>query len=169
MKWWLVFKNTNTYVCCETVDEWYIQLQVMRWLCTQILLLWADWTVFSQVTPAEQQLIFQVDEVKNRPRGQPMPGRLLARMRSQVGCSRTVTPAHYIFQIFSSSLRDYRPVTLTSVISKCFERLVLGHLKSWSSQIGMRSRIEMRYKSYLRGAHITTSPWTFKKQRKSLI
>lgn len=87
-----------------------------------------------------------------------MPGRLLARMRSQVGCSRTVTPAHYIFQIFSSSLSDYRPVTLTSVISKCFERLVLGHLKSWSSQIGMRSPIEMRYKSYLRGAHITTSP-----------
>lgn len=106
---------------------------------------------------------------ENRPRGQPMPGRLLARMRSQVGCSRTVTPAHYIFQIFSSSLSDCRPVTLTSVISKCFERLVLGHLKSWLSQIGMRSPIEMRYKSYLRGAHITTSPWTFKKQRKSLI
>lgn len=156
MKWWLVFKNTNKYVCCETVDELYIQLQVMRWLCTQTLLLWAlpDWTVFSQVTPAEQQLIFQVDEVKTGPEGS----------QCQEGCWPEWDPSSLRYlQIFSSSLSDYRPV------SKRFERLVLGHLKSWSSQIGMRSPIEMRYKSCLRGAHITTSPWTFKKQRKSFI
>ena len=33
-------------------------------------------------------------------------------------------------EIYKKSMNDYRPVALTSVIMKCFERLVLHHLKS---------------------------------------
>ncbi|KAF7642655.1 hypothetical protein LDENG_00253780, partial [Lucifuga dentata] len=45
-------------------------------------------------------------------------------------CLKTATIIPVPKQTNISSLNDYRPVALMPIISKCFERLVLGHIKS---------------------------------------
>lgn len=45
-------------------------------------------------------------------------------------CLKTATIIPVPKQTNISSPNDYRPVALTSINSKCFERLVLGHIKS---------------------------------------
>ena len=45
-------------------------------------------------------------------------------------CLKTATIVPVPKKASISSLNDYRPVALTSVVMKCFERLVLPHLKS---------------------------------------
>lgn len=45
-------------------------------------------------------------------------------------CLKTATIIPVPKQSAIRSLNDYRPVALTPVVMKCFERLVLGHLKN---------------------------------------
>ena len=45
-----------------------------------------------------------------------------------------------------STLNDYRPVALTSLVMKCFEKIVLQHLLSFTSQ--QRDPFQFAYKSH---------------------
>lgn len=45
-------------------------------------------------------------------------------------CLKTATVIPVPKQSSTTSLNDHRPIALTPIISKCLERLILGHIKS---------------------------------------